>query len=44
MQIDDFYVEIVLAVNVKGDCNKKLYFPQTYSTNWVTSYAVNNNK
>lgn len=41
MQIEDFYVNVVLASNVKGDCNKKFYLPQKFSTTWFTNYSVN---
>jgi hypothetical protein len=42
MQIEDLFVDVVLAVNVKGNCNSKFYLRQKYSTNWFTTYAVNN--
>lgn len=43
MQIDDFFVDVVLAVNVKGDCNKKFFLTQKYSLDWISSYSVFNN-
>ena len=40
MQLDDIYVDIVLAVNVKESCNKKFYLTQKYSLIWLTSYSM----
>ena len=40
MQIDDITLDVVLAVNVKGDCNKKKYISQKYSLDWITAYSV----
>jgi len=40
MQLDNILVDVVLAVNVKGECNSKFYLPQKYSVKWLTTNAV----